>query len=61
MKQLERSRGNLSIVIMDIDHFKLVNDTHGHQAGDRVLVTVSRILARSDGAMLAAERLRPAT
>jgi diguanylate cyclase (GGDEF)-like protein len=36
----------LSLVMLDIDKFKSVNDTYGHQQGDRVLVEVARVLRR---------------
>ncbi|HEX6738094.1 MAG TPA: GGDEF domain-containing protein, partial [Vicinamibacteria bacterium] len=37
----------LSLLIMDIDHFKNYNDTNGHLEGDQVLKTVGEILRRS--------------
>lgn len=37
----------LALVRIDVDHFKAINDTHGHQAGDQVLAEVARRLAEA--------------
>ena len=49
-RRLKRSQEPLSLIMLDVDHFKVYNDLHGHPAGDRCLVqiasTVKQLLKR---------------
>jgi diguanylate cyclase (GGDEF)-like protein/PAS domain S-box-containing protein len=45
MLQANRDRKQVALVMLDLDHFKSVNDAFGHQAGDHVLRTVARRLS----------------
>ncbi|NEV02077.1 sensor domain-containing diguanylate cyclase [Bradyrhizobium uaiense] len=42
-----RAKSPVSLLMIDVDHFKTFNDTYGHQAGDAVLTTVGRCIATS--------------
>lgn len=37
LARTQKARGQMAILLIDIDHFKQINDTHGHACGDRVL------------------------
>ena len=45
-KQAQRTGDCVSLLLLDIDHFKLCNDTRGHQAGDECLRTVAQVIGR---------------
>jgi polar amino acid transport system substrate-binding protein len=44
LNRCERFKHTFGVAILDIDHFKKVNDTFGHQEGDKVLIEISNIL-----------------
>lgn len=46
-KQFKRSGKSFSFILADIDDFKTINDIHGHDTGDRILIIISNLLIRT--------------
>lgn len=46
IKRLKRNKSPLSLIIIDIDHFKLINDKYGHGVGDKVLVWLAKTIRK---------------
>src|ERR1700712_1277840 len=51
-----RTGGVFSLMFMDLDHFKTINDTHGHLVGSRLLAEVGGLMKRSLGPHMASFR-----
>ncbi|AVY93119.1 PAS domain S-box-containing protein/diguanylate cyclase (GGDEF)-like protein [Microvirgula sp. AG722] len=47
VKQSERSQRSMALLTFDLNDFKLVNDNHGHAAGDMVLIDIARVINRT--------------
>jgi diguanylate cyclase len=45
LKQLIEKAETFGLIIMDVDHFKMINDQHGHLVGDRVLCQLAKVLS----------------
>jgi diguanylate cyclase (GGDEF)-like protein len=46
-RQRRRAADTFSLLMIDVDHFKQVNDRHGHEAGDRALAHIARLMTQS--------------
>jgi diguanylate cyclase (GGDEF)-like protein/putative nucleotidyltransferase with HDIG domain len=44
LARAERLKSEVSLMVMDLDNFKDINDSHGHHVGDRALVEIARVL-----------------
>ena len=57
LEQAHTQRHPIALLLIDVDTFKRINDTHGHDAGDMVLTTIARRIDRWEGRMCKVARL----
>lgn len=43
-EEVKKNQGTLSLLILDVDHFKFINDNYGHAVGDFILIELSRLM-----------------
>ena len=46
-RRTERTKREFAIFMLDIDHFKMINDTHGHAKGDEILIAVAQTIQQA--------------
>ena len=51
LEAFARTGEPVSVILMDVDRFKPVNDTHGHETGDRVIQMIAQALSRASNAI----------